>query len=233
MWKIFSYNQATLLKNYQKDLAQYQGGVCLALAMKWCVSKKKGGQSSLQLGPRLIAAPEERQELASWMKGVQDVPLKTLFDGNGKLFPFKNRNGKPTKQVIDNTGGKVNNLQAYAYRLEQMSTWGRKVGLSLLDDRVAFPQNPFAEHWVPEMVRYACAGGPGRTLGLISLTGSGQGHALAYQHAGAPAVEINFFDPNFGEYCTTSVTDFTLWLTEFVDEHYPALNEHWWVVKYT
>lgn len=228
MWQVFEFDQSELIDNYDQ-LEAYGKGACLAIAMKWC-AQKQAGQSSLKFESLLTGSSLERQQLAGWMKSTQDVPLATLFENDA--FRYYSQ-GKAITEVIGSTKGKINNMQAYASRLEQMSQWGRQVGLTLLDDRVGFADGKAAARWVPEMCRYISAPvSGGRTRQVIGLTGQASGHALAVVTETTPHQRIDFFDPNYGEYRGTTAVDLSVWLTDFIGRHYADLNHHWWVVKF-
>ena len=227
MWQIFEFDQRELIRHYP-ELARCGSGACLGIALKWCAAKTSSG-SSLKLASSLTGSPDQRRQVATWMCYVQDVPLAVLF--NNKQFQFYAQ-GEAITDVIGNVKGKINNLQAYAYRLSMMSQWGRNVGLRLLDDRVGFGEGNPPAAWVPELVRYACGPGADRVIGTISVAGPQRGHTMAYQYVRSPATEINFFDPNLGEFCTTSAQDFEVWLTDLFAQKYAAHTSHWWVVKF-
>ncbi len=221
-WKVFSYDQAKTIKE-NKALAACGDGACLAISMKYCVVKKHR-VSSLHFEDKLNAT-----QLAQWMKDVQDVPLATLF--KKKLFKYYAQNEAIT-EVNNNTEGKINNLKAYSYRLAQMSQWAKDVGLVLQDDRVGFPGDTERKHWVQEIVKFATSLSAAHSFGLIFLTGEYEGHTMAFERKTSPNTVINFFDPNEGEYRSTSAQQFQTWLTSFFKDNYDDLEQHWWVILF-
>jgi hypothetical protein len=223
-WKIFDYDQSVTIAANQASLAQYGDGVCLALSMLWCRSKKQ----KLGVQGFLGAVGSAPALLAQWMGTVQDAPLRNLFD-NG-LFKYKDDDGDPINNV-SSTKGQVNNMMAYAYRLEKMSQWARAQNLVLYDDAVGFPGTAAAAGRAA--ATNACnfyAGTP--ILGLISLTGAREGHAMAFRYTRAAYSEVEFFDPNEGAWGFRTAVEFSQWLPTFFHTNYNDLGEQWWVLKF-
>ncbi len=227
VWKVFDYDQENTI-NGSQALAPYGDGACLALSMKWCALRKRR-TSSLKYESS-VSTELQKQEIAAWMNTVQDAVLQDLALNNG--FKYSDLQGIPISSV-DNTKGKINNMRAYANRLEKMSQWARTQGMSLLDDKVGFSNNMQAAAWTSELTNAAFRLSAPPVLGVIGLTGADEGHAFAYEYTRDGGYDrISFFDPNYGEYRGTSLVEFTHWLLQHVVSHYSDLDEHWWVVQF-
>jgi hypothetical protein len=220
MRKIFDYNQNVTI-NASPALAKYSQGACLSIAMKWCLLAMKD-LTSATFGASLVGV-----QLAKWMSDVQDVPLETLALRAG--YRYLDGGGDAISDV-GTVRGKINNMQAYAWRLTEMSSWARNNGLKLSDDRYGFPGGATTLTWVKEMLAFGLATSGAPVIGIIGLTGSADGHALGFGSNGQGT--FLYFDPNEGEYQTASRADYETSLAGFVTNSYRDLQEQWWAVKF-
>jgi hypothetical protein len=226
VWKVFDYDQSNTI-NGSQALAPYGEGACLALSMKWCALRKRR-TSSLKYNDA-VSTELQKQEIATWMNNVQDSVLQDLALNNG--YKYSDLQGDPIS-TVDNTKGKINNMRAYANRLEKMSQWAGTQGMSLLDDKVGFSNGVLAPAWTSQLTDAAFRLSAPPVLGVIGLTGADDGHAFAYEYTRDGYDRISFFDPNFGEYRGTSLVEFTHWLLQHVIGNYSDLDQHWWVVQF-
>jgi hypothetical protein len=237
--KLFDFKQSELIDANKSTLDKYGDGVCLALTMLWCKHKKEKLVDSIYP----TRASVSTLMIAQWMNTVQDVPLQNLFgnfanpvlDALGRpqnTFPFANVGGTDPETSVDTAKGKINNLVAYAHRLEKMSQWARKSDLSLLDDRVGFPSGSTFKQWTTEVTNVACAPSSQPVYGLIALTGEDEGHAMGIRYTENAFYPVEFFDPNEGAWGFRETEDFQPWLSDYFETDYADLNHLGWVLMF-
>lgn len=233
VWQLFHYDQANTIAN-SPALAGFGDGVCLALSMKWC-ARRKAKQNSLAFN-QSVASEAQKLEIANWMTVTQDRVLEDLGNNPGHLNPmfntgyrYRDDDGDPISTVT-NVRGQINNMRAYANRLEKMSQWARSNAMVLLDDKVGFSANRPADQWVSQLIDASFRLSAPPVIGIIGLTGPDDGHALAYELT--QSSHISFFDPNFGEFRSSGQDDFLPWFLNHILQNYRELNQHWWVVQF-
>lgn len=233
VWQLFQYDQANTIAN-SAVLAGFGDGVCLALSMKWCV-RRKAKQNSLAFN-QSVMREDQKVEIANWMTSTQDRVIEDLMNHPGHPNPllntgykYKDEDGDPIS-TVDSVRGQINNMRAYANRLEKMSQWARSNGMVLLDDKVGFSNNLLPPQWVSQLIDAAFRLSTPPLLGIIALTGPDDGHALAYELT--QSGHISFFDPNFGEFRSNGKDDFLPWFLNHLIQNYPELDQHWWVVQF-
>lgn len=225
---VFRFDQSDYIEG-SAALAGCAEGACLAFSMKWVQNKLVGRGDYLSL----VDTETKKAELAGWMKKCQSDILNRLFGDN--KFKYTNTLNQPISDA-NAVRGQINNMQAYAHRLEAMSLWGRELGLTLIDDRAGFPHGntdsrELDKNWASSLVNFSCRNISPPVAGVISLTGNDDGHALAYELT--VNRKVNYFDPNEGEYSTNSADEFHAWLQHCCRRNYPNLNQQWWVVAFS
>lgn len=233
VWQLFQYDQANTIAN-SAALAEFGDGVCLALSMKWC-ARRKAKQNSLAFN-QSVTSEAQKLEIANWMTVTQNQVLENLANNPGHLNPmlntgyrYKDDDGDPISTVTQ-VKGQINNMRAYANRLEKMSQWARGNAMVLLDDKVGFSNGLPTHQWVSQLIDASFRLSTPPVIGIIALTGPDDGHALAYEFTNRG--HISFFDPNFGEYRSNGQDDFLPWFLNHIIQNYPDLNQHWWVVQF-
>lgn len=122
VWQLFQYDQANTIAN-SEALADFGDGVCLALSMKWC-ARRKAKHKALEFNQSVLSEVQ-KVEIAAWMNVTQNQVVEALENNPGNPNPllntgyrYKDANGAPISTVA-NVHGQINNMRAYANRLEK------------------------------------------------------------------------------------------------------------------
>ncbi|MCU1749082.1 hypothetical protein [Pseudomonas sp. 6D_7.1_Bac1] len=154
VWQLFHYDQANTIAN-SAALADFGEGACLALSMKWC-ARRKAKDNALQFN-QSVHTEDQKLEIANWMNVTQTDVLQNIANNPGHANPMFNSGYKyrddqgEAISTVATAQGQINNMRAYANRLEKMSQWARNNAMVLLDDKVGFSNNLLTAQWVTQL----------------------------------------------------------------------------------